>query len=141
MKTSWTMTYVEAPKTITYSLGDFLNSIERNGLPQITGDYWKGYSGNSIPVGKVNTYLEVTAACAIGQSALNLEVDYRTLVSIVNKKFKTAGKRGLATSIIGRNDGHRWSYKRIAEYYRGKFANRLDETFEIPRAISVRKDN
>jgi len=146
MSNGWTITYLPEPETVTYSLGNFLDSIERNGLPQITGDYWRGDGkkiGESLGLGSFahhkTTTLEVNYACAFGQSALNLQVDYNALVAIIDRQFRTKHGRGLASTIISRNDGHKWKYKTIARFYREKFADRLNETFEIPRTISVQK--
>lgn len=138
---AWKINFIPEPETVTYTLGQFLDSIEMNGLPQKDGDYWHDGKWSVSDYQPRVTSLMISSACAIGQAALNLEVGFNELTSVINKEFRTKGRRGLADSIIGRNDGHRWSYKSIARYYRKKFESRLDDTFTVKRIISVDKES
>lgn len=137
---AWLITGI-APQETTISLADFLDSIEMNGLPQFRGDFWKDTGGGSIGSRiRTTTIVEVASACAMGQAALNLEVDYHALTVTINSLFRTdRGRKGLADAIIGRNDGMKWGYKSIANFYRKAFADRLDERFRITKTISVQK--
>jgi hypothetical protein len=124
--------YLSEPETITLTVRQLLDAIEKNGLPQERGTFVR--TSNTF-----EGWSSVLGACAIGQAALNLGVDWYDLESGF-AEVKTKGRRLLINSIIGRNDSHGWSYKEIAEYYREKFADRLDEpvTFKVSRRLETR---
>lgn len=139
----WSITMLPDPMIVTISLGQFLDSIEENGLPRKTGAYWVGPSGITYTDSREKgSVFQVTSACAIGQSALNLEVAYGELAKTLNKQFRhRQGRTGLADAIISKNDGNRWAYKHIANFYRKIYAERLEETFQVHRSISVNKES
>lgn len=134
---SWKVRDILSKKR-TISLGDFLDALEENGLPQAHAQYWS--HDNKRVRSSIEGEFEVGAACAIGQAALNLGTHYHELEAIMQTKFKNSKNVPLTSSIISRNDGSRWGIKQIARFYRRRFSNRLDETFDINVRYEVIKD-
>ena len=89
-------------KTIT--LDDVIDAIEQNGYIQGYGDFFK-YTGLGDKT--------IGSACAIGQAALNLDVDEYHLFGQLNTAFG-----GLGYKISEQNDHMKWELKRIAKYLR-----------------------
>lgn len=130
-------------RTKRVSLGEILDAIEQNGLPQAHGTFWrfaKREDGKKYPIGSTNYVpMDVEAACAIGQGALNLGCDYNHLVTVLAQVRMSKGRR-LDTGIIRGNDTNKWSLQRIARFYRGVLRDRLNETYHINSSIQVDKD-
>lgn len=134
----WKVTRLENETVREYTLGDVLAAIEQNGLPKADGAYW--LKPNHTHISANASEFEVGSACAMGQGALNLNTDYNTL-HLALKDFRNSKGRDLGDSIIGRNDGHKWSLKSIGRYYREKFHSRLNDKVLITEKFKVTKEN
>lgn len=98
------------------TLGDVFDAIEKNGYPQIRGNFIK-YKGD-------DDTNDVIGACAVGQGALNLGVAPTELgYHLANIKV---GDRPLSDAIFSRNDGSKWKCKTIATFFRKKLEGQLD---------------
>lgn len=134
---SWKVRKLSNPVWHVFTLREILQAIEDNGLPQAMGAFWK--NNTSSYDWETEEEFEVYAACAIGQGALNLGVDYNDL-SIKLGSFQRV-KRGslLNKSIMTRNDGSKWSVPRIGRHFKKIFEAFLDNTVELQVKYEVRK--
>lgn len=118
---------LDKPETVTFSIGQFLDSIERNGIEQTKATYWN-YLDNG------DGTVTISSACAMGQAAANLGVDWALLEEGMNYIKLRNGFR-LIDGIIGKNDREGWDYKKIANYYRERLSTRLEEQISFETTI------
>lgn len=125
----------KAGKVKRITLAELFDAIEANGLPQTRGGYWtftnKTYGGD-------NTF-GIGSACAIGQAALNLGIDYSDL-EYAFENFKNTKGTKLTDAIINKNDALHWNYKAIANWGRKSYAEQLGDTVNVNEIYSVEKD-
>lgn len=116
-----------------FTLGQLLDAIEQNGLPKNKGRFWysNGVSDSYFRGPNVETF-EVETACAIGQGALNLGVDYDDLLKGLNTFYSASRSNRLGDSIMARNDAHGWTLKGIAKHYRDKYRSHLEDHVTMP---------
>ena len=115
------------------TIGQVLDAIEENGLPQITGQlYYREYD-------YTEKHYVYTGACAIGQAAINLGVDGDYLVAALDDLSKA--KQGLAHWVIRRNDADGWDYKKIARHFRKVYKDRLNLEVEVEAKTYIVKKN
>jgi hypothetical protein len=104
------------------TLDDIIDAIEQNG-------YVQGYKDFFTYNYELKDEKRVGSACALGQAALNLDVDEFHLMNQLNTVFD-----GLGYDIANKNDMLKWDLPHIAKWLRRKL---LKETrsFEFPLAI------
>lgn len=117
------------PVTKTVTLGDVIEAIEKNGLPQITSRFFDRAFDN-----KTQMYGPIIAACAMGQAVVNLGVEdnlfsaFRyhdpALYQWASDKEYTLATLGGRISFL--NDTRKLSYKQIAEQLRIDYDGMLD---------------
>jgi hypothetical protein len=119
----WWEAYVgaEQPKVaFECTIADVIDAIEQNGLTQIYGDF-------------VVTDREgkLVGACAVGQAAVNLKIDFQMLVHKLD--YFTSKKRNLplGTYIVRLNDSEHNSFSEIARKVRQYFHPVLKETLSF----------
>ena len=106
------------------TLREITDAIEKNGLPQTKGMYWDSKHADWNAANRTWTY-EVGAACAIGQAAINLGVDYDALTDFLLDIGR--GNKTLYHYITGKNDGvDGLSLKEIADKIRKNHKAKLD---------------
>jgi hypothetical protein len=88
---------------------DFIDAIEKNGLPQARSMYWADREGTGTA-----DLAEVKSACAIGMGAYNLKLDPFTV------QFWGKGE------IMRWNDLDHLSFQEIADRYRGLYSDSLE---------------
>lgn len=103
---------------VEFTLGDVFDAIENNGLKQITGEFVQYSEGKPI------------SACAIGQAAVNLKVDYNKLTNALNRFSKPNGLP-LGDRIIRMNDKYNANFKNIAKNFRRDFKHVLDTVLKV----------
>jgi hypothetical protein len=101
------------PEEKEFTLNDFIDAIEKNGLKKIQGQYIKYDDTPIVPI----------AGCALGQAAINLGVDYASL----DGRIDTISHR-LRQMIVDLNDETELSLPEIAyavrQHYTRTFLNR-----------------
>lgn len=106
---------------------EIIDAIEQNGYKQIRGNYIKfveGVLGNER--GKEN----VLGACAIGQAALNLNVQWSSLEDAL-ENIMIRQDMDLAATIIELNDSFGLSCQKIAKEIREKYPEILDKEVDL----------
>ena len=112
----------------TITVGQFIDAIEKNGLPQHFGDFFfrgDNYSDNPNP--------KVTQACAVGQAYINLGIYNENGYMINGFRWGdgTDASRDFGSSVesyaINLNDEHHLDFAAIAERLRGYYAGNLDD--------------
>lgn len=101
----------------TYTLGELLNAIEKNGLPQTRGIFWH-YTDDGA----------VNMACAAGQGALNLGLRNAGFAKLLRHWHYAGLGLSLADAIFNMNDQEKLTIQEIVDRCREKFAGRLEET-------------
>lgn len=107
------------PETKEVTVGEFIDALERNGFRQARG-VWIAFNKDD----------SVQRACAMGQAAINLGIDYEGLglrLDIPTRDNLFAG--GLSSLIMRLNDSKGLSCKAIAEEVRIKYAKKLNKKF------------
>ena len=112
--------------TKTLTLGQILDAIEQNGLPQ-TRDGWffKGYNPLFGRIRDQNVsadLLTITEACALGQAAINLGVS--PVFTVDDAPIDVFDE------IVNMNDNSKMTFAEIARYFRDKYAQYLDTFVE-----------
>lgn len=105
--------------TLSFNIKDIADAIRKDGYKQITGHYviYANVSNN-----------EIIGACALGQAALNLQVEPASLQMYIDKLTKDSiptcpeGHDGaivyysLGSMIVHLNDIHEWTLDKIADW-------------------------
>lgn len=128
----WTVKVKSKPINKEFTLGQILDAIEANGLPKANETYWKQKPPNTFG-------FEVDSACAIGQGALNLGVSWSELSGVL--RTIRYGTSNLEISIIHKNDNRGWKIPRIGQFYKERFADRLNEKYNLTVKYEVEKNN
>lgn len=105
------------------TLADVVNAIRANGLKQVRHQY-VGTGINGV----------VTSACALGQAAVNLGVNYNDLYSRLNGLGGNIGG-----TIIRMNDSDGLSFKTIADRIEDTFKFDLDKKIKTSKYATLRK--
>jgi|SRR6185295_10608180 len=95
---------------------DVIAAIEKNGLEQTVGNYWRNENGRSTGFREDTKF-----ACAVGMAAINLNVT----PSSIHHQLPWARK------IEEWNDKEELSFKEIAERYRADYPDILDYIIEL----------
>jgi hypothetical protein len=106
-------------ETREITIDDVLDAIEKNGLEQTFGSFFKtegeDYVNNPPKSGKI------IGACALGQAALNLGVNNFSLTDTLNLALPNTR---LGQRIIKMNDHKKRSFAHIANYYRTRLSKK-----------------
>lgn len=123
-------------RVITY--GDLFDAIEKNGLPQAFGEWFETAESNSRGNDTWQPLKdEITAACAVGQAALNLNVNLHSLRDAdQNNKWELglySDYNSVISVIESLNDEDRLPLVDIAAKCRKKYFNLIDvPLMEVP---------
>jgi hypothetical protein len=98
---------------------EVIDAIRQNGLKKAKLHYWRTRSGKALITGYPTNYDEIDrthigAGCAIGQAALNLDVNPQYLYRSLNT-IRVASGRGLGLQIVELNDATTMPLPRIAD--------------------------
>lgn len=103
-----------------FTARDIIDSIEKNGLPQTVGALFRQAEYLS-PIYNFEEDTVIGSACALGQAAINLGVDY-SFVDI----FYNRAQEGFLGYIVNLNDNQLLDFKGIADILRVEFGDKLD---------------
>lgn len=109
----------------TFTVGDFIDAMERNGYPQAR-------DGNWIVMTKDET--KVRRACAMGQGLLNMGLDQMDFQHVFREVTYREGyyiRQNFTSFVMYLNDTEKLSIKKIAERAREKFKSVLNEKVTV----------
>ena len=107
--------------TTPLTISNIADAIEKNGVPQIRGQYKKTRGDN---------FDEVIGACAIGQASINLNRGSLAIHNWLDDRPKLVAcpencnnpfpeyRMHLGSTVTHLNDVHFWSLKKIADWLR-----------------------
>lgn len=135
--------------TKTFTVEEFVQAIEKDGLPQIQNAFFQDETGVATNEIEDLGGTPIVAACAVGMAAINLGVDVQSLrdsLSLIGGGSGTnwgSPTRFSSGLIEGWNDDAGLNYVQIAEKIRRWFPNLLKEsisaaaeTYKIGESIS-----
>ena len=110
-----------------FTLGQFIDAIEKNGLPQTQGATFRGSRYNISP--------EKTSACALGQGVWNIlgrpEVLPLTAEEDFWTQFNFEDRANFTSFVVWENDEELKPLPEIARLARIQFEDKLDQEIEI----------
>lgn len=117
-------------ETKKFTLREFIDNIEKNGLPQAFGGLFKDNQG-FIDIGGISNLeiadATITHACALGQGYINTGI-YPFIV--VEDYYDDIIPQDIQDTIVRMNDTGHESFKYIAETLRVLYNDRLDDVYE-----------
>lgn len=125
-------------KPRTFTVSQLTESIRKNGIPQTKMSWWKGHNGVSVSSSgkfdglgqETEAIYTVGSACAMGQAAVNLGVDYGSLDYQLGR-LRLGDGLSLGGIITRLNDVDSYTYQQIADYIEKNYADGLGNTFTL----------
>lgn len=125
----------------SFTLGEFVDNIEKNGLPQSHGTLFTAEYGNGLTLGygegsrllPVAGESKIIAACAFGQGLINQGViPFENDSSMAVNFGHNSLLKEIYEEVWDMNDNALMNYKEIVEKLRTQYEDYLDVEFELP---------
>lgn len=116
----------------TFTIAEYADAIERNGLKQARGVFFKGPGGLRTNIIDLILDSKIDSACALGQAVVNLGIGVNWRLDSNIDRLNMALK--LQDMTIQYNDDavQQFSFKEVADHIRYMFKDQLDYEFTVP---------
>lgn len=112
----------------TFTLGEFADAIEKNGLPQTHFNFFRDEVGRALAL---DSPAPIAQACAVGMAAINLGVNVNNLRANLYVETGDLLPLGICRIIESWNDGDGLTFKQIADKFRSRYPTILDKEFAV----------